>query len=133
MTEKNEKMAVGVGRPPRPADENAFSPLVDIYEEQDGTTVLAAEVPGASRDGVDIRVDKGVLTILADAPLAEPAEEYAKMYVGFTGGQYYRAFALSDEIDRDKIEARLSDGLLTIRLPRAAAAKTRKIQVKAGE
>jgi HSP20 family protein len=127
------KMAVNVGRAPRAADENAFTPLVDIYEDEGGTTVLVAELPGARGDTVDIRVDKGTLTLTADATLEEPGEDYVRTYVGFGGGQYYRAFAISDEVDRDKIEAALIDGVLTIRLPRAAAAKTRKIQVKGPE
>jgi HSP20 family molecular chaperone IbpA len=131
MAQEKEKMTVSVGRARRPADENAFAPLVDIYETPDGGTMLVAELPGAKPDAVDIRVDKGVLTVTADAPLPDPPKDYAPTYTGFTGGQYFRAFALSDEIDRDKIEASLADGVLTLKLPRAAAAQTKKIQIKA--
>jgi len=132
MAEKKEKMNVTVGKGPKAADEHAFSPLVDIYEDAEGTTVLAAELPGAKAEGVDIRVDKGVLTITADAPLPEVDPKYSQIYTSFVGGQYFRAFALSDEIDRDKIEAGLDNGVLTIRLPRAKTAQTRKIQIKTG-
>jgi HSP20 family protein len=114
----------------RERGEEAFSPLVDIYETEDGTTVLLAELPGATPETLDMRVDKGVLTVSAEAPLPEVGEEYTPTYTGFVGGHFFRAFALSDEVDREKIEASLEDGLLTVKLPRAAAARTRKIQIK---
>jgi HSP20 family molecular chaperone IbpA len=114
-------------------DEETFTPLVDVYEEPDGTTVLVAEIPGAPQETVDIRVDKGVLTIAADGRRAETDEDYLPTYTGFAGGQYFRAFVLSDEVDRDRIAASLDDGVLTVRLPRAAAAETRRIPITEGE
>ena len=111
--------------------EQTIRPLVDIYEDGD-TTVLVAELPGAANENVDVKVDKGLLTITAEAPLETPGEPYIQTYGGFTGGRYYREFALSDEIDRDKIEAEFADGVLTLRLPKAAAAQTRKIEIKGG-
>ncbi len=116
----------------REPEEPTYTPLVDIYETADGTTVLEAEVPGASPGSVDLRVEKGVLTIYADGRMSPPGEEFTETYRGFVGGQYHRAFALSDEIDREAIESSLSDGVLTVRLPRAAAAKTRRIEIKQG-
>lgn len=130
MTEsKNVKVNLESHKPV--VSDEAMSPLVDIYEDSDGTIVLTAEMPGAKSDKVDIRVEKGVLTIFADAPVPQMEGQYSLTYGGFRGGQYFRAFALSDEVDRDKIEASLADGLLTLRMPRAAAAKTRKINIKA--
>ncbi len=120
-------------QPARPQqEEETYVPLVDIYEEPDGTVVLAAEVPGASPEKVDVHVDKGVLTLSADGTMPEPSEKYTRTYTSFVGGKYFRAFALSDEIDREKIDASFTEGLLTIRLPKAAAAKTRKIEIRAG-
>lgn len=131
MAEKKEKITVHAEPIRRvSADSPTITPLIDVYETDDGMTVLAAEIPGASPDSVDIRVDKGVLTIEAQAELPEVSAEYSRTYAGFPGGRYFRAFALSDEIDRDKIEATLVDGLLTLHMPRAAAAKTRKIDIK---
>ncbi len=106
-----------------------FAPLVDIYDE-DGVTVLVADVPGAETDSLDVRVDKGVLTIEAQGRLDDPGEDYAPTYRGFVGGQYFRAFALGDEVDRDKIDASLENGVLKLRLPKAATAETRKIEIK---
>jgi len=112
------------------ADQGSTVPLVDVYEVDDGTTILEAELPGAASDSIDIRVDKGVLTLEAEANPAPAGEDYAATYTGFAVGRYFRAFALSDEIDRDRIEASLADGVLTLRLPKAAAARTRKIEIK---
>lgn len=116
---------------PNPSDK-AVPPLVDIHEEEDGAVVLTVEIPGADKDKVDVRVDKGVLTIWADGQDVQVPEEYAPTYVGFAGSEYFRAFALSDEVDRDNIQAKVADGLLTLRLPRASAAQTKKIEIKAG-
>ena len=134
MADKNDKTNVAVtATPARPRPgEDAFSPLVDIYEAADGTTVLEVEVPGAATENVDIRVEKGVLTIYADAPLPPVGKEYAETYRGFVGGQFFRAFALSDEVDRDRVGSSLANGVLTVRLPHAAAAQTRKIEIKPG-
>lgn len=130
MTKKSKRVSVSA----RPAQfgptEESFAPFVDIYDLEDGTTVLVAEVPGAASESIDIRVDKGVLTLAADGQLPEPEGEYARTYQGFAGRQYFRVFALSDEVDRDRIEASLEDGVLTVRLPRGASVKARKIEVK---
>ena len=118
-------------RPTQTAEPEAdsYTPLVDIYEEADGTIVLLAELPGAKADDLEVQVDKGVLSISARS-LVEQPEGYAMTYCGFAGGQFFRAFALSDEVDRDAISANLSDGVLTLRLPKAPAAKTRRIEIK---
>ena len=109
---------------------NTFCPLVDIYEQSDGTTIMLAEMPGALPDSVDIQVDKGVLTIAAKCAKQEFHESYAKVFTSFETGEYFRAFALSDEVDRDKIGAKLEDGLLKLTLPKAAAVRKRKIEIK---
>jgi len=132
MTEAKEQpqTKVHAGRALEHGSEDAFAPMVDIYEAEDGTTFLLAELPGATAESLDIRVDKGVLTIRADGSPAELGKEYSRTYTGFVGGEYFRAFALSDEIDRERIEASLADGLLTLKLSKAAAAQTRKIEIK---
>jgi len=129
MASKSEKVHVSVTAARSEPGEDAVTPLVDIYETSEGTTVLLAEVPGATTEGVDVRVEKGVLTIYADGRGAPPGENYTPTYTGFATGEYFRAFALSDGVDRDRIDASLTDGVLTLRLPRAAAAQTRKIEI----
>ena len=106
-----------------------FDPVVDIYET-DNELVLVAEVPGADREDISVQVDKGVLTVEADAKFDTPGDDYARTYVSFSPGEYFRAFALSDEVDRDKINASVVNGLLTVHLPKAEAAKSRQIDIK---
>jgi HSP20 family protein len=132
MADTKKRVEVSVDPARVQPGEDAFTPLVDIYEETDGTTVLVAEVPGAKSESVDVRVDKGVLTIAADGRREPMGDQYARTYSGFMGGEFFRAFALSDEVDRDNIQASLSDGMLTVRLPRAEAAQTRKIEITGG-
>ena len=124
-----EKMKVNTKSVNRP-DDDTYTPLVDICENPDGSTVLTIEVPGAATDKVDVSVDKGVLTVYADGRVAPADPKYTRTYSGFGTGQYFRAFALGDEVDRDNIDATLTDGVLTVRLPRGAAARTRKIEIK---
>ncbi|KPK86171.1 MAG: hypothetical protein AMJ81_01965 [Phycisphaerae bacterium SM23_33] len=111
------------------AAEDAFSPLVDIYEKDDGL-VLVADVPGASKGDISVQVDKGVLTLAAEARFDVPGEAYSRTYLSFEPGRFFRAFALSDEIDRDRITATVSKGVLTVELPKAEAARSRKIEIK---
>jgi len=131
MTDKNIAK-VKQAQPARPVTRQTIAPLVDIYEDEEGTNFLVAELPGVTMDNVDIRVEKGVLTLSAQAMPRSYGEKFAEQYRGFEPASYQRAFALSDEVDRDKIEASMRDGVLTLKLPRAAAAKTRKIEIKNG-
>ena len=129
---KDKPVKVRATRPDKELAEGTFSPLVDIYETEN-EVVLVAEVPGAARDDISVQVDKGVLTLEAKSEFDVPDESYARTYVGFEPGQFFRAFALSDEIDRDKIAASVDNGVVTVHLPRAEAAKSRKIDIKVAE
>ena len=109
--------------------ETFATPDVDIYET-DETLVLVADVPGVAHDGVELGLEEGVLEITAhrrsgDAGHEPDHEEYRP-------SSFYRAFRLSEEIDAEKIGAALSDGVLTVTLPKSARAKPRKIEVKPG-
>ncbi len=126
---KDRPVKVEATRPSREPAENALCPVVDIYESQ-GEVVVVAELPGSRREDVSVQVDKGVLTVQADRKLEVPGEGYADTYVSFESGQFFRAFALSDEIDRERISATVANGVLTVHLPKAEAAKTRKIEIR---
>jgi len=131
MAERGKKVNVHPRASETTEPAEAIAPRVDIYDTEDGrATVLVAEIPGATHETTDVRVDKGVLTISADGRGDPPGESYARIYTGFVRGEYFRAFALSDEVDRDKIEASLTDGVLTVRLPQAGEARRKKIEIK---
>lgn len=112
----------------RTRSRRVFIPKADIYETDNEILVLA-DIPGANEKTVDITLEKNVLSITA---YVEPTRtgEYDIVYAEYEEGDYQRSFRLSDEIDRDKIEASVSDGVLRLRLPKAKEAATRKITVK---
>jgi len=131
MTEQ-QKVQVNAEPARRSETADTSAPLVDIYEREDGTIVIEAELPGVEVDGVDIGVDKGVLSLEAQANVPELGEGFSCTYAGFGAERFFRAFALSDGVDRDGIHAEMADGVLTVTLPRAAAARSRKIEIKQG-
>lgn len=103
-----------------------MSPAVDIFETADGLTVLA-DVPGVTKDGLDIDVDDKILTIRGSVSVPRRegviSEEFGMM-------NYFRQFRLSDEVDQSKINASLDKGVLTLTLPKAEHARPRRIEVK---
>jgi HSP20 family protein len=107
-----------------------FVPRADIYEVDD-RMVIVADVPGVDESSVEITLEKNILTINA---MIEPVEMegFAPIFAEYEVGDYQRSFKLSDEIDREKIQATIKDGVLRLYLPKAAAAQARKISVKAG-
>lgn len=129
---KETSVKVEATRAAQQPTENALSPLVDIYERPD-EVLLVVEVPGAAKDTVSVQVDKGVLTLEAASTVGPPDGTFSRTYIGFEGGQYYRAFALSDEIDRERITAVSENGVVSIHLPKAPQAKSRKIEIKTME
>lgn len=107
-----------------------YVPRVDIYETDDDIFVVA-DMPGVDENSVDITLEKHVLTING---FVEPdqAENYSLAYAEYEVGDYERSFTLSDEIDQDKIEASVRDGVLRVKLPKAGPARAKKIAIKAG-
>jgi len=107
-----------------------FVPRADVFEEDD-QIVIVADVPGVNEDSVDITLEKNVLTINAYIEPFE-LEGYSLSFAEYEVGDYQRSFRLSDEIDREKIQATIKDGVLHLYLPKASEARSRKIAVQAG-
>jgi len=103
-----------------------LTPPVDIFETPEGLGVVA-DLPGVAKDQVDIRVENGVLTIKG---AVAPKEEAEPVYREFRVANYFRQFQLSEEVDQDKIQAEMRNGVLSINLPKKEAAKPRQIEVK---
>jgi len=110
---------------------NCFVPRADIYEV-DEQMVIVMDVPGADENSIDIVLEKNVLTINAYVETVQP-EGYGLTYAEYEIGDYQRSFKLSEDIDREKIEATIRDGVLRLYLPKAAVAKARRIGVKVAE
>lgn len=103
-----------------------LSPAVDIYEDEDGLVVVA-DVPGLTREDLDISVEDNLLTIHGRMSRREPETALVRE---FALHDYFRQFTLGDRVDRDGIEATLDHGVLTLKLPHAEHAKPRRIAVK---
>ncbi len=126
MMKKESIMPEGVERTkPR----RVFKPDVDITERKDDT-VLTADLPGVDEHSLDITLEKNVLTIKGTVERSIPAG-YRLAYGEYEVGDYERVFTISDEVDRDRIQASVKNGVLRLVLPQSAAAKTRKIAVSA--
>jgi HSP20 family molecular chaperone IbpA len=126
-TEKREVADTGAERT---RDRVAFVPRADIYETDD-EIVVVADMPGVDQNTVDITLENNVLSINGYVETAQP-EGYSLSYAEYREGDYQRAFTLSDQIDRDGIEATVKHGVLRLRLPKITEARVRKIAIKAG-
>ena len=104
-----------------------FVPAVDIYESENALTLLA-DMPGVPIENVDIDLDSDQLTIRGGIPQTE--ETGKVIFREYTAGDYHRQFTLSSDIDREKIQASMKDGVLKLVLPKAEVAKPIKITVK---
>ncbi len=111
-----------------PTDRERFSPAVDVFEEKEAI-VLRAELPGVKRDEIDISLDGNVLTLKGERKLEQ--EEAGKRYhrVEREYGVFVRQFQLPTTADAEKIDAKLADGVLTLRVPKKDVAKPRRIDV----
>lgn len=116
------------GRESTRAQERYLVPPVDIYDTPEGL-VLLADVPGVSKEDLDVRIDNNVLTFQAKAKHAAPGEA---VYREYELTNFFRQFELSEEVDQGKISAQLTHGVLTLHLPRVEKAKPRKVDVQVG-
>jgi len=110
-------------------DERALLPPVDVVEDPTGIT-LYADLPGVSRDRLNLRVEGDTLTIEGDLALAVPQDMRAS-HAEVQHNRYRRSFTLSKELDAGKVGAELSQGVLRVRIPKAEHAQPRRIEVKA--
>jgi HSP20 family protein len=107
-----------------------FTPSVDIFETEQELTLLA-DMPGVNAEGVNIDLRENILTLSGDVKMPE-GEKEIELIREYRTGRYLREFTLSENIDQRKIEAEIKDGVLQLKLPKAEAAKPRKISVKTG-
>jgi HSP20 family molecular chaperone IbpA len=111
-----------------PATAVALRPAVDIYEDGQGIT-LQADLPGVSKDRLDVRVENQSLVIEGQVQFDLPEGAEAS-YADVRSSVYRRSFALSGELEMEKIEANLKDGVLTLHIPRRRELRARKIQIQ---
>ncbi len=105
-----------------------YVPAADIFETDDALTLLL-EMPGVSKDNVDVQIENDVLRVEGKIDYAA-YKDIEPVYTEYNIGHYARAFTLSNKIDRDGIAARVEDGLLTLTLPKAKEALPRRITIR---
>lgn len=103
------------------------SPATDIYET-DGGVVVVADMPGVSEKGLEVTLENQVLTLVG-RPEAT-SEEREALHREFGPVEYRRSFTLTEELDREKITARIKAGQVRITLPKAAKVQPRRIAVE---
>ena len=116
------------GNQPAPSEEPSLLPPVDVLEDEGGIT-LYADLPGVSRENLDVLVDGETLFIDGKIALEMPKEMEAT-HVEVTRSRFRRVFALSREFDTGKLTADLKQGVLKVRIPKAEHAKPRRIEIR---
>ena len=107
-----------------------FKPAVDIFESGTAVTLLV-DLPGVETENLSVDLKEDTLTISACVtPLKK--ENETVLLSEYEEGSYYRQFSLTQEVDQQKIDAQLAEGVLRLTMHKAEKAVPRKIEVKAG-
>lgn len=111
----------------KPESIAAVTPLADIYETPD-SFVLKLDMPGATKDSISITLDQSSLVIKAGVE-GSVAPESKRLFSEIPGVGFHRAFNLSDDIDRNNVDARYEDGVLVMKLFKKEELKPREIKI----
>jgi HSP20 family protein len=106
----------------------AISPPLDIFEDSEGIT-LEADMPGVSKERLNVHVDGENLLLEGDLQFALPEQAQA-LYADLRSTMYRCSLVLSRELQSDKIQANLKDGVLRVRIPKRAELQPRRIEVQ---
>jgi HSP20 family molecular chaperone IbpA len=123
----NDKQAI---QNTREQDTRAVLPRVDVFEDESGITVLA-DLPGVPRDQLELKVEGDTLLVEGTVQPQTP-EGLEAVYAEVRVPRFRRSFTLSRELDTQRIDANLKDGVLKLRIPKAEHAQPRRITVQAG-
>jgi HSP20 family molecular chaperone IbpA len=104
-----------------------FSPYTDIHETEK-SVIVSMEMPGVDKGSIEIRLDKGVLTVKGTID-GTKYEALRPIYSEYNVGNFVRTFTVSTKIDSSRISASVADGVLTIELPKAAESVAKRITV----
>ncbi len=128
LTKENREAARAERRGTRA--EAALRPPVDVLETGEGIT-LEADMPGVSKERLSLRIDGNTLILEGNVefPMAEQMEA---LHADIRSNLYRCSFALSNELDTARIEANLKDGVLSVRIPKRAELRPRRIEITGG-
>lgn len=127
--QKTEKAGVPIV-PEQTRSGPVYSPAVDIFENDNSITVLA-DMPGVKAQDLKIDLRESVLTLTGRVTSPESPKE-SDVLREFQTGTFFRQFTLSETIDQGKIDAKLTDGVLRLELPKVERARPRQIAVRTG-
>lgn len=116
------------GSPRNGGSTAGWSPRVDVREDEHAYT-LVADLPGVAKDDLRIDFHEGVVTISGERAAPETGDGVRVVRAERHRGPFHRAFSLPQAVDADAIEATLADGVLTLRVPKAEAARPRRIAI----
>jgi HSP20 family protein len=105
-----------------------WSPVVDIYNEDD-KLMVKAEMPGLSKEDIDIRVENGILTISGEKKREKEYNEENSYRLERCYGKFIRSFSLPMTVDVKKIDASYKDGVLHVILPKAEESKPKRVNI----
>ncbi len=108
-----------------------FVPAVDVYEDAQ-KLVLKLEVPGISREDLDIRVEGRILTVRGERKFESEEKEENFHRIERRYGSFVRSFTLPATVNTDEVSAASQDGVLSISLSKKPEAKPKQIEVKIG-
>jgi HSP20 family protein len=106
-----------------------FDPNIDV-RANDNEVVFVCDVPGVKQEDLELTLQNHVLTIKGTRKFESKSDE--QVMLGRAYGSFSRAFTLPDYVDDANLAANLADGVLTIRVPKQAKAKPKKIQIGNG-
>ena len=106
-----------------------WTPPVDIYETA-GDLVIKAELPGLSTEDVSVRVDDNVLTLKGERKREAGVGREDYHLIERSYGHFRRSFVLPDNVDRDKVQAKVKDGVLFIAIPKFKRIRPKKIAIE---
>lgn len=108
---------------------STWSPAVDIYETAD-SIVLKAELPGLSRENIDIQVRDNTLTLKGERKFEREVKDENYLRIERSYGAFQRAFNLPSVIQQDKIKAVFKEGVLEVTMPKAEEAKPKQVKIE---
>jgi HSP20 family molecular chaperone IbpA len=120
--------ALAPAAPPQPPERFVCTPPIDIFDNGEGL-VLRADLPGVTGDTLELQVQDNKLTLFGRVAQQAP-EDATLIHQEYRVGDYLRSFILSEDVDHERISAKLLNGVLEVVLPRAPQPEPRKIQVK---
>jgi HSP20 family protein len=107
-----------------------WTPVVDIFETDNHDLVLKAELPGMTREDIEITVENGTLVMKGQKKFDETIKEENYRRIERSYGQFFRSFTLPNTVDTSKVAADYKHGVLTVKLPFREEAKPRTINVE---